>query len=199
MSGLSRSGSMPWLPKSARSTIGVPPEKPLRSPPPARRVDEAELVGGQQVADALDRDRRVEQAEAAAEHRLVALVEAPGEADARAEVVLVGVDQRLGQAHLVGGARAAERDQAGRQQGRDLCVGHDVIAAVDGPEVREGQVLLVPRADDLVAQAEEHRQALVDPPVVLREDARCRSSGPRAARGWSPGRARRRAGRAGSR
>ena len=27
----------------------------------------------------------------------------------------------------------------------------------------------MPRADDLVAQAQKHRQALVDPPVVLRE------------------------------
>ena len=56
------------------------------------RVCEAELVGREQVADALDRDGRVEQPEAATEHRLAALVESPGEAHSWAEVVLVGVD-----------------------------------------------------------------------------------------------------------
>ena len=131
MSGLWRLGSIPWLPKAARSGVGVPPEKPLRSPPPRRRVDEAELVGREQIADALDRHGRMEQPEAAPEHGLVALVEAPGEAHARAEVVLVGVDQRLGQAHLVCRPGAVERDQSGRQQRRDRLVGHDVVAAVD--------------------------------------------------------------------
>ena len=90
---------------------------------------------------------------------LVALVEAPGEAHSRAEVVLVGVDQRLGQADLVCRPRAVEREQARRQQRRDRLVGHHVIAAIEGPEVGEGQVFLVPRAHDLVAQAEKQRQA----------------------------------------
>ena len=77
----------------------------------------------------------MEEAEAAAQDRLVVLAQAPGEADARAEVVLVGVDELLAEADLVRGARAAERDEAGRQQGRDLGVRDDVVAAVLGDEV----------------------------------------------------------------
>ena len=85
---------MPWLPKAAGSTNGVPPEKPLRRPPPRQVLHVAELVGGEQVAHALHGHRRMEEAEAAAQDGLVVLAQAPGEADARAEVVLVGVDER---------------------------------------------------------------------------------------------------------
>ena len=141
----------------------MPPEKPLLQAAAAERVAVAELVGRQQVANALDRDGRVEEPEPAAQHGLVALVEAPGEADARAEVVLVRVDERLGQARLGGRERAVQRDQAGRQLRRDLGVRHDVVAAVRRDEVGERVVLLVPRADDLVAQAEKHREALGSP------------------------------------
>ena len=60
--------------------------------------------------------------EAASENRLVALVETPGEADSRAEIVLVGVDQRVRQTGLVSRERTAESDQARRQLGRHLRV-----------------------------------------------------------------------------
>ena len=137
---------MPWLPKSAGSVNGVPPEKPLRRPPPPIRVDVAELVGRQQVADALDGHGRVEEPEAAAQHRLVALVEALGEADARAEVVLVGVDQRVGQARPRSPIRV--RSSAIRPGGSFAAtssLGTTWIPAVGRREVRERPVLLVPR------------------------------------------------------
>ena len=70
---------------------------------------------------------------------LLLLAQAPGEADARAEVVLVGVDEVLG-----GPTSAAMRIrpramQPRRQQGRDLLVGDHVVAAVLGAEVARGR------------------------------------------------------------
>ena len=137
---------------------------------PRRRV--AELVGRQQVANALHGNGRVEEAEAAAQHGLVALVEAPGKADARAEIVHVGVEQRVGQARFRCQQRAVERNQTGRQLRRDLRARHDVVAAVVEDEVGQQTAVLVPRADDLVAQAQEDRQGSVHFPVVLPNTAK---------------------------
>ena len=66
------------------------------------RVSVPELVGRQQVAHTLHGNGRMEQPEAAAQHRPVVLIETPGEADARAEVVSVRMNQRAGQAHVAG-------------------------------------------------------------------------------------------------
>ena len=142
----------------------------IAEPAAAPRSDEPEFVGGEQVPDALDCDGRMEQAKAAAQHGLIALVEAPGIADSRTEVVLVGADQGVRQTCLVGCQRAAERNQAGRQQLSNLRIRHHVMTAVDRQEVREGLIVLVPRPDDFIAQPEEERQALVDAPVVLAEE-----------------------------
>ena len=108
---------MPWLPKAAGSTNGVPSEKAFWRRAAAVVLVVAELVRGQQVAHALHRDRGVEEAEAAADDGLVVAAGAPGEAHARAEVVLVGVDQGVRVAGLAGDERAAEVLQAGRQLG----------------------------------------------------------------------------------
>ena len=74
-----------------------------------------------------------------------------------------------------------ERDEAWRQLRRDLGVRHDVVAAVGRHEVGELQVLLVPDADDLVAQPEVHRQVSAGLPVVLDVCRRSRWSDRRAA------------------
>src|SRR5207244_13424467 len=86
----------------------------------AKSPEEPEFVGGEQVPDPLDRDGWMEQAKAAAQHGLIALVEAPGIAHSRAEVVLVRADQCSRQACLISRKRAAERNQAGRQQRSNL-------------------------------------------------------------------------------
>src|SRR5207302_5360044 len=109
------------------------------------------------------------QSEAAAQHGLVALIEAPGVAQSRTEVVLVSTDQRVRQTCLIGRQRAAERDEAGRQERSDLRIRHDMVAAIDRQKVRERPGVLVPCADDLVTQTEKERQAPVDAPVVLTE------------------------------
>ena len=111
----------------------------------------------------------MEEAEAAPDDRLVVVTRAPGEAHARAEVVLVGVDELLAEADLIGDAGPPQGDQSRREQGGDLGVGDDVVAALERPEVREQLAVLVPDPDDLVAQAQEEGQVLVDPPVVLDE------------------------------
>ena len=71
---------------------------------------------------------------------------------------------------MICGKGAAERDQAGREQRSDLRIWHHVMTAVHRQEVRERVVLLVPCPYDLIAEAEEERQALVDAPVVLAEE-----------------------------
>ena len=196
MSGLWTSALIPWLPKSAGSTYGSPPLKPRGEWRGRPRGPVAEHVRGQEVAQALDGHRGVEEPEAAAHDRLVVAADAPGEADARAEVVLVGVDQGVRHVDVGGDPRPAQRLEAGRQQGRDLRVRDDVVAAVLGDEVPEDVALLVPGARELVAQAQEHGQVVVDPPVVLQEDRevvrssrRCRrvSRRGRPRRGCSPG------------
>ena len=170
MSGLSRFGSIPWLPKSARSTDGVPREKPCGA---CRRA--ACCRSGTRwwrAGRGCPARRRSGGTSPKPPRSTVLLLSSSRQAKPTRGLklflsVLISVS---GRPDLVGRQGAAERDQAGRQQRRDLRVRHDVMAAVDRAEVRESQALLVPRADDLVAQAEEHRQALVDLPVVLRED-----------------------------
>ncbi len=127
-----------------------------------------ELVGGHQVAQALDGDGGVEDAEAAAQHRPVAAAEPVGEADARADVVLVGLDEAVAETQLIRSLDAIERDHRGRQQRCDLGVRHDPVAAAgQEDEVRELLVLLVPDPHDLVAKAQVEGQVAARLPVVL--------------------------------
>ena len=51
--------------------------------------------------------------------------------------------QRLGEAHLIRDPGAIQCDQTRRQKRGDRLVGHDVIATLERPEVRESQVLFV--------------------------------------------------------
>src|SRR5206468_706740 len=92
----------------------------------APRPEEPEFVGGEEVPDALDCNGRMEQSEPAAQDGFIVLVEAPGIADARAEVVLVGPDQGVRQAGLIRRQRAAKRNQAGWQQRSHLRIRHHV-------------------------------------------------------------------------
>ena len=62
----------------------------------------AELVGGQQIADALHGDGRVEEPEPPRSTVLLLSSSRQAKPDARAEVVLVAVDEGVGQADLVG-------------------------------------------------------------------------------------------------
>ena len=160
---------MPWLPNAVgRRERHAARERVTQTAAPVRRRV-AELVGREQVANALHGDCRVKEAEAAAEDGLVALVETPGKADARAEIVHVGVEQRIGQARFRCQQRAVERNETGRELRRDLRARHDVVAAVVKNEVGQQPALFVPRADDLVAQSQEYRQGPVHLPVVLHE------------------------------
>ena len=75
---------------------------------------------------------RMEDAEPAAEHGLVAAVEAMREAEARADVVAIGLDQAAADLELVRRRGAAQSHGARRQQCGDVVVRHDVMAAVGG-------------------------------------------------------------------
>ena len=137
----------------------MPVEKPWASVDAAARDAVPELVGGQQVAHALNGDGGVEEAEAAAQHRLVALPRRQANPTRGLKLFLSVLMRVLGRPTSLAEHGAVERDDAGRQQGRDLRVRHDVVSAVVEDEVRELVVLLVPDADDLVAEAEEEGQA----------------------------------------
>ena len=111
----------------------------------------------------------MEDAEAAAQHGLVAAVEALREADARADVVPVGLDQPTPDLELVRRERAAQLPGTRRQQRADGGARHDVMPAVGGDEVRVDVVPVDEDADHLVPQPQEQRQPGSQLDVVLRE------------------------------
>ena len=113
----------------------------------------------------------MEDAEPAAEHGLVAGVEAVCEADPRADVVAIGLDQA---APDTGGRRRAACGSRicapGRQQLADRGGRHEMMAAVGRNEVGVDVVPVDEHADHFIAQPEEQRQPRIQLPVVLRED-----------------------------
>ena len=168
MSGLSRSSWMPWFPKPSDARCDARREPLLQRRPRVGDVV-AERVARHDVARALGRAGRMEDAEPASEHGLVVAAEPVGEADAGAQVVAVGLDQPAPDAELVADQRAAERDGARRQQRPDVRGRHDVMSAVGRHEVRVDVVLVDEHADHLVAQPEKQREVRVQLPVVLGE------------------------------
>jgi hypothetical protein len=102
-------------------------------------------------------------------HGLLAAADAPGEADPRAEVVVVRVQQRVGEAEVARQPDALELLKAGGEPGQHLLVRHHMVAALLGDEVPEDVALLVPGPHQLVPQSQEERHVFVEPPVVLKE------------------------------
>ena len=129
----------------------------------------AERVARHDVARALGGARRMEDAESAPKHGLVAVVEALSEAEARADVVPVGLDQPAADVELVRRERAGQLLGARRQQRADRGVRHDVMPAVGRDEVRVDVVSVDEDADHLIPQPQEQRQPGIQLEVVLRE------------------------------
>ena len=128
-----------------------------------------EGIARHDVARALRGARWMEDAEAAADNVLRVAPGAIGEAQSRADVVEVGVDQPGPQSRLVRGQRPVQGLRARRQQARNLRTRDDMVAAVVRQEIREDVVAIDEHADHFVTRAEKQRRVRVHLPIVLEE------------------------------
>ena len=133
-----------------------------------------ERIGRHGVAHALRRRGREEEAVAAADHRLVG--DAPGDAQPRRHLAVIGMQQAARQPdvarqHIAVGLNArVEQRQRGLRRNHEAALGAG-RGNVVRIEIRQDVVGLGERRDDLVAQSEVQRQPRAHLEIVLHEVA----------------------------